>query len=222
MAITTYSSEPHGFGLTYDDARLACIDDPDDPRLGAAWWSRITNPVAAAVLFTTPGAAAAEIAVGSALSVLFTTDDLAANPRGLGDWDWDAATERESLRYLEQTGAPGLSVDHMYWRGFPMMQLVARPLPEAHVPYKLEELGVLYTPQRTFMTHMVMPEEGLDECQSRAQELMVGFSLLPLEREGAVRTGHKHVRHLGVTPTAERDGVTYDWPLPPPIYYLSE
>jgi len=222
MAITTYSSEAHGFGLTYDDARLDCVDDSGDPRLGAAWWSRISNPVAAAVLFTMPGAAPDEIAAGSALSVLFTTDDLAADPRGLGDWDWDAATERESLRFLEQTGAPGLSVDHMYWRGFPMMQLVARPLPEAHVPYKLEELGMLYTPRRTFMTHLVMPEEGLDECQLRVQELMVGFSLLPLEREGAARTGHKHVRRLGVAPTAARDCVTYDWPLPRPTYYLDE
>jgi hypothetical protein len=222
MAITTYSGEPHGFGLTYDDARLDCVDDSGDPRLAAAWWSRITNPVAAAVLFTTPGAAAAEIAAGSALSVLFTTDDLAADPRGLGDWDWDAATERESLRYLEQTGAPGLCVDHFYWRGFPIVQLVARPLPEAGARYRREQLGMLYTPQRTFMTHMVMPEEGLDECQPRAQELMDGFFLLPLEREGVQRTGHKHVRRLGVAPTAERDGVTYDWPLPPPIYYLSE
>ena len=222
MTITTYINEPHGFGLTYDDARLACVDDPDDPRLAAAWWSRITNEVAAAVLFTMPGATAEEIAAGSALSVLFTTDDLAADPRELGDWDWDAATERESLRYLEQTGAPGLCVDHVYWRGFPIVQLVARPLPEAGALYRLEQLGMLYTPQRTFMTHMVMPEESLDECLSRVRELMDGFFLLPLEREGTRRIGHKHVRRLGVAPTAERDGVTYDWPLPPPTYYLSE
>jgi hypothetical protein len=99
------------------------------------------------------------------------------------------------------------------------MQLVARPLPEAGAPYRLEQLGMLYTPQRTFMTHMVMPEEGLDVCLSRAQELMAGFFLLPLEREGTRRTGHRHLRRLGVAPTAKRDGVTYDWPLPPPTYY---
>jgi hypothetical protein len=51
---------------------------------------------------------------------------------------------------------------------------------------------------------------------------MVGFSLLPLEGEGAARTGHRHVRRLGVAPTAKRDGVTYDWPLPAPTVYLSE
>ena len=36
MAIATYVSEAHGFGVTYDDARFACIDNPEDPRLAAA------------------------------------------------------------------------------------------------------------------------------------------------------------------------------------------
>ena len=33
MAILTYTSAAHGFGVTYDDARLTHVDDPADPRL---------------------------------------------------------------------------------------------------------------------------------------------------------------------------------------------
>jgi len=66
MTIITYTDEPHGFGLTYDDARLVCIDDPSDPRLAAAWSQRIGHEIAASVLLTVPGCTADEIAAGQA------------------------------------------------------------------------------------------------------------------------------------------------------------
>jgi len=134
MAITTYTNEPYGFGLTYDDARLSCIDDPSDSRLAATWSHRIGNEIAASVLFTLPGCTADEIAAGSAFSVLITTDSATSGPHPLGSWDWDAVTLLEAPRFLGDTNAAYLDAYHMHWRGFPILQLTARPSPEAPAP----------------------------------------------------------------------------------------
>ena len=121
MTIITYANEPHGFGVTYDDARLACIDDPGDPRLAATWSHRIGNEIAASVLFTLRGCTAGEIAAGSAFSVLITTDSLASGPHPLGGWDWDAVTLQEAPRFLQDTNADYLDAYHLHWRGFPIL-----------------------------------------------------------------------------------------------------
>jgi hypothetical protein len=203
MTITTYTNVPHGFGLTYDDARLSCIDDPSDPRLAATWSHRIGNEIAASVLFTLPGCTADEIAAGTAFSVLITTDSAASGSHLLGTWDWDAVTLEEAPRFLEDTNAAYLDAYHLHWRGFPILQLTARPSPEAPAPRILEELGLLYTPQQTFSSLVVWPTDDPKELRPTARELWDGFFLLPLEREGHVRTGHKLVRHLRISLTDE-------------------
>ena len=203
MTIITYANEPHGFGVTYDDARLACIDDPSDPRLAATWSHRIGNEIAASVLFTLPGCTAGEIAAGSAFSVPITTDSLASGPHPLGSWDWDAVTLREAPRFLEDTNADYLDAYHLHWRGFPILQLTARPSPEAAAPRILEELGLLCTPQQTFSSLVVWPTDDPKELRPTARELWDGFFLVPLEREGRVRTGHKLVRQLRISLTDE-------------------
>lgn len=206
MATRTYTNAPHGFGVTYDDARLTCVADSGDPRLAAAWSSRIGNHVAAAVLFAVPGTTADEIAAGTALAVLITTDAAASGPHLLGGWDWDAVTQREAPRFLATTGAACVDVAHVYWRGFPVLQLVARPNPEAPAPRLVEELGLLFTPEQTFSALVVWPTDDPDAWVPTAQEVMDGFFLMPLEREGRARTGHQHVRQLRITPADERDG----------------
>jgi hypothetical protein len=205
VATRTYTNEPHGFGVTYDDARLTCVAEPGDPRLAAAWSSRIGNEIAAAVLFTVPGTTADEIAAGRALVVLITTDADASGPQRLGGWDWDAVTQREAPRFLATTGAACVDVAHVYWRGFPVLQLVARANPEVPAPRILEELGLLYTPKQTFSALVVWPTDDPDTWVPTAREVMDGFFLMPLEREGRVRTGHQHVRQLRITPTDERN-----------------
>jgi hypothetical protein len=196
MAITTYASEPHGFGVTYDDARLACIDDPRDPRLAAAWSHRIHSEIAASALLTAAGSTAEEIAAGTAFSVLITTDSAASGPHLLSSWDWDAVTLEEAARFLEDTCAACVDVTHMYWRGFPIVQITARPSPEAPAPRIIEELGLLYTPQQTFSSLVVWPTDDTEALRPTARELWEGFFLVPLEREGRVRTGHKLVKHF--------------------------
>jgi len=206
MAIVTYTNEPGGFGVTYDDELLTCVDDPGDPRLAAAWSSRIRNEIAVAVLFTVPGSTADEIAAGSAPSVFITTDDTAPGPHGLGAWDWEAVTQREALKFLDRTGAAWLDADQVYWRGFPVLQLVAVTRTETPPPHSLEELGLLFTPSQTFTSLVVIPRDDFEAWARRAQEVMDGFFLVPLEREGRLRIGHQHVRRLRITPTDERDG----------------
>jgi hypothetical protein len=173
MTITTYTNEPHGFGVTYDDARLACVDDPLDPRRAAAWSHRIHSEIAASC------------------------------PHLLSSWDWDAATLREAPGFLEETGAAFVDVTHMYWRGFPIVQLIAWPNPEAPAPRLIEELGLLYTPQQTFNSLVVWPTDDIEALGPTARELWEGFFLAPLEREGRVRTGHKLVNHFHIYLTDE-------------------
>ena len=204
MSVMTYTNEPHGFGLTYDDARLVCIDDPSDPRLSAAWSHRIGHEIAASVLLTVPGCTADEIAAGSTFSVLITTDSPASGSHPLGIWDWDEVTTQEAPRFLEETHAAYVDAYHLHWRGFPILQLTARPRPGSPAPRILEELGVLYTPQQTFTSLVVWPSEGTQELGPTARELWDGFFLVPLEREGRSRTGHKLVNRLRVYLTEER------------------
>ncbi len=203
MTITTYANEPHGFGLTYDDTRLACIDDPSDPRLAAAWSHRIHNEIAASALVTAPGSSAEDIAAGRTFSVLITTDSAASGPHLMSDWDWDATTLKDAPTFLEETGAACLDTIHMHWRGFPIVQLTARLSPESCAPCIIEELGLLYTPQQTFTSLVVWPTDDTHELQATARELWDGFFLVPLEREGRVRTGHKLVNSFRIYLTDE-------------------
>ena len=203
MTITTYTNEPHGFGATYDDARLSCIDDPSDPRLAAAWSHRIHSEIAAAVLFTATECTADEIAAGSAFSALITTDSAVSGPHLLGSWDWEAVTLQEAPRFLDDTSSVYLDAYHLHWRGFPILQLTARPSPEAPPPRILEELGLLYTPQQTFASLVVWPTDDPKELRPTARELWDGFFLVPLERESQARTGHKLVKQLRIYPTDE-------------------
>ena len=187
MTIITYTNEPHGFGLTYDDARLACVVDPSDPRLAAAWSQRIGH----------------EIAAGSAFSVLITTDNPASGSHPLGIWDWDEVTTEEAPRFLGETNTACVDAYHLHWRGFPILQLKARPRPESPAPRILEELGLLYTPQQTFTALVVWPSEDTQELGPTVRELWDGFFLVPLEREGRVRTGHRLVNRFRIYLTDE-------------------
>jgi hypothetical protein len=87
--------------------------------------------------------------------VLITTDRAVADPHLLGGWDWDAATLQHAPRFLEETQAAYLDAYHLSWRGFPLLQLTARPNFDAPAPRIMEELGMLYTPQRTFSSLVV-------------------------------------------------------------------
>ena len=208
MPMTTYTNEPHGFGFTYDDERFACVDDPSDPRLAAAWSSRIRNEIAASVLFTLAGCSADEVANGSAYSILVTTDSPDPGLHRLGAWDWDDVMLTEAADFLEKTGGDYADAYHLYWRGFPILQLTARPGPETPPPRILEEIGKLYTPQQTFSSLVVWPSENREELGPIARELWDGFFLVPLEREGRARTGHTLVRHLRVSST--HDGLAVE------------
>jgi hypothetical protein len=203
VTITTYANQPHGFGLTYDDARLACVDDPGDPRRAAAWSFRIGHEIAASVLVTAPAASADEIAAGTAFSVLLTTDSAASGAHAIGAWDWDAVMLEEASRFLEATGAAYLEAYYAYWRGFPMLQLTACRHVEASAPHNTEELGFLYTPEQTFSSFVVWPPGDAQEWRPIAQDLRDGFFLVPLEREGNRRTGHRLVRRLRVSLTPD-------------------
>jgi hypothetical protein len=55
---------------------------------------------------------------------------------------------------------------------------------------------MLYTPVQTFSSLLVVPRGEEDPWIVRMQEVMDGFFLLPIEREGHSRTGHQHVRSL--------------------------
>ena len=60
-------------------------------------------------------------------------------------------------------------------------------------------LGMLYTPAQTFSSLLVVPRGMEDPWVQTFQEVMDGFFLMPIEREGYARTGHQHVRSLHVT-----------------------
>jgi hypothetical protein len=190
MAIVTYSNT-FGSGVTYDDASVTHTDDADDPRLRAAWTMRIPTAIAAAVLFTTRDATAESIARGLAPSLLLTTDHLPQRPGELGAWDWDEVAPREGGAFLERTGAHALEGIGLYWRGYPVLQFTTVPPADADPPAPVECLSLLYTPAQTFAIELVVPVAGLDAWSERFQEIADGFFLLPIEREGRMRTGHQ-------------------------------
>jgi hypothetical protein len=196
MAITTYSNPSLGFGVTYDDSDLACIDNLSAPRLAAAWTDRFTTRVAGAALFCPHAATAEQIAEGSAPSLLITTDGSPLSPGVLGRWDWDEATHREAAPFMALTGAEEIETTAVYWRGYPVLQLAVTDPPADRPSVPLQLVGMLYTPTQTFASLLVVPRSLQDPWIARLQELMDGFFLVPIEREGRARTGHQHVRSL--------------------------
>ena len=60
----------------------------------------------------------------------------------------------------------------------------------------LQLLGMLYTPAQTFASLLVVPRGLEDPWLESFQNVMDGFFLMPIEREGNARTGHRHVRSL--------------------------
>ncbi len=102
----------------------------------------------------------------------------------------------------------------VYWRGFPVLQLSAVPVPDEEAPptqlaaAPIEVLGTLSTPAQTFTSLLVMPLLDVEEWGERFQVLMDGFYLVPIEREGRVRTGHRFVRSLHVDARDVREDLT--------------
>jgi hypothetical protein len=198
MAIVTYSDPDFGFGVTYDDAWVTHADDGADPRLRAAWSGRVPIAIAAAVLFTTRDATGESIARGLAPSLLLTTDGAPLRPGFLGAWDWSEVAPRHARAFLEATGAFAVEAAGLYWRGFPVLQLTTVPPGAADPPAPVECLSLLHTPAQTFAIELVVPVHDLDRWSGAFQEIADGFFLLPIEREGRMRTGHQHVWSLRV------------------------
>jgi hypothetical protein len=196
MAIVTYSNPAFGFGATYDDALLTHTDDAADLRLRATWGAHIRTAVAAAVVFVPWETTAAGIARGRAPSLLLTTDAQRLGPGVLGLWDWDEVIRAEAAPFMERTGAGEVQASAVYWRGFPVLQLATAAAPDTDPAAPLQSLGMLYTPVQTFSSLLVVPRGEEDPWIGRMQEVMDGFFLLPIEREGHSRTGHQHVRSL--------------------------
>jgi len=199
MAIVTYTNPSFGFGVTYDDELITQTDDPDDPRLHAAWSVPIPTTIAASVLFTTQDATIEGIAGGLAPSLLVTTDDERQPPGVMGTWDWDEITHREARAFMQRTGAEAIETTAVYWRGFPVLQLALVAPPDADQAAPLQLLGMLYTPEQTFSSLLVIPRGEEHPWIERLQDVMDGFFLVPIEREGRVRTGHQQVRSLHLT-----------------------
>jgi hypothetical protein len=199
MAMVTYTNPDAGFGVTYDDALLTHTDDPADLRLRAAWSMRIPRQIAASVLFTTPDASFQSIARGLAPSLLLTSDGERLEPGVLGRWDWDEVTRREGSAFVQRTGAEEIETTAVYWRGFPVLQLAMVAPPGGDPAAPLQLLGMLYTPEQTLSSLLVIPRGEEHTWIPRLQEVMDGFFLLPIEREGRVRTGHQQVRSLRLT-----------------------
>jgi hypothetical protein len=199
MAIVTYSNQSSGFGVTYDDELVTLIADPTDLRLRAAWGDRIPTKIAVGVLFTTRDTSVEAIARGLSPSLLLTTDDRRLRPGVLARWDWDAVTRREALAFLLRTGADEIETTAVYWRGFPVLQLAMVAPPCAAPAAPLQVLGMLCTPEQTFSSLLVIPRGDEQPWIERLQEVMDGFFLVPIEREGRVRTGHQQVRSLHLT-----------------------
>ena len=107
-----------------------------------------------------------------------------------------------------------LEATAVYWRGFPVLQLSAVPVPDEEAPptqlaaAPIEVLGALHTPAQTFTSLLVMPLTDVEEWGERFQALMDGFYLVPIEREGRVRTGHQFVRSLHVDARDLREDLT--------------
>jgi hypothetical protein len=87
----------------------------------------------------------------------------------------------------------------VYWRGFPVLQLAMVAPPGGDPAAPLQLLGMLYTPEQTLSSLLVIPRGEEHTWIPRLQEVMDGFFLLPIEREGRVRTGHQQVRSLRLT-----------------------
>jgi hypothetical protein len=199
MTMVTYTNPSAGFGVTYDEALLARTDDPADLRLRAAWSMRIPTKIAVGVLFTTRDASIESIACGLAPSLLLTTDRERLEPGVLARWEWDEVTRREARAFVQRSGAGEIETTAVYWRGFPVLQLAALEPPAADPAAPLQLLGMLYTPEQTFSSLLVIPHGDEHIWTERLQEVMDGFFLLPIEREGRVRTGHQQVRSLHLT-----------------------
>ena len=210
MAIVTYSALDFGFGVTYDDALITHTDDPADPRLRAAWTSRVPTRIATAVLFTTRGATAQGIAGGLAPSLLLTTDSLPLPPGLLGAWDWEDAGLPRGNAFLAATGAHAVEAAGLYWRGFPVLQFTTVPPGDADPPAPVECLSLLHTPAQTFAIELVVPVHDLDEWSAAFQEIADGFFLLPIEREGNMRTGHQHAWSLRMEAAERQDDLEDD------------
>jgi len=196
MAIVTYTHPSAGFGVTYDDADVTLAEGPRDPRYLAAWHDRITTRIAAGVLFCPSPSTPEQIAAGSVASLLITTDGSPLPASTLSRWDWDEATAREATPFMTLTGAGEIETTAVYWRGFPVLQLAVTDPPEDRPAMPLQLLGALYTPEQTYASLLVVPREHMDPWIARLQEIMDGFFLVPIEREGRARTGHQHVRSL--------------------------
>jgi hypothetical protein len=196
MAIVTYSSLDYGFGVTYDDSRITHTDDTADPRLRAAWSVRVPTRIAAAVLFTTRDATIESVARGLSPSLLLTTDAFPLQPGMLGTWDWEQQALPRGRAFLAATGAYAVEAAGLYWRGFPVLQFTTVPPADAEPPAPVECLSLLHTPAQTFAIELVVPVHDLDEWSEPFQEIADGFFLLPIEREGIMRTGHQHAWSL--------------------------
>ena len=199
MTIVTYSNASLGFGVTYDDAETARAEGPTDPRYAAAWTDRFTTRVAGGVLFCPTTATAEMISGGTAPSLLITTDGSPLSPGVLGRWDWDEVTGREAAPFMTLTGAGEIETNAVYWRGFPVLQLAVVTRSDEGPSLPVQMLGMLYTPAQTFSSLLVVPRGMEDPWIQTFQEVMDGFFLMPIEREGYARTGHQHVRSLHVT-----------------------
>jgi hypothetical protein len=196
MAIVTYSNANLGFGVTYDDDELVLAEGAADARFAAAWTDRLTTRVNGGVLFCPTTATPDEIGGGAAPSLLITTDGSTLSPGVLGRWDWDEVTGREAAPFMTLTGADEIETTAVYWRGFPVLQLAVVNAPEGRPAMPMQLLGMLYTPAQTFASLLVVPRGLEDPWVKRFQEVMDGFFLMPIEREGNARIGHQHVRSL--------------------------
>jgi len=205
MAIVTYSNPDYGFGVTFDDSSVVHTDDTADPRLGAAWSMRIPIRIAAAVLFTTRDATIESVARGLTPSLLLTTDAFPVQPERLGIWDWEKEAERRGRGFLEITRAKALEALGLFWRGFPVLQLTTVPQAGADPGAPVECLSLLHTPQQTFAIELVVPVSDLDEWSEPFQAIADGFFLLPIEREGFMRTGHQHAWSARIEATVQRE-----------------
>jgi hypothetical protein len=199
MAIVTYSNANLGFGVTYEDADLARAEGAGDTRFAAAWTDRLTTRVAGGVLFCPSTGTPEHIASGTVPSLLIATDRSPLSPGTLSRWDWDEVTGREAAPFMTLTGADEIETSAVYWRGFPVLQLAVVTAPEDRPAMPVQMLGMLYTPAQTFASLLVVPRGVEDPWIHRFQEVMDGFFLMPIEREGTTRTGHQHVRSLRVS-----------------------
>ena len=199
MTMVTYSNRSLGFGVTYDDAEIARAEGPADARFQAAWTDRLTTRIAGGALFCPSTATAPKISGGTAPSLLITTDSTPHSPEVLGRWDWDEVIAREAEPFLTLTGAEEIEAFAVYWRGFPVLQLAAFAAPVRRPAIPVQLVGMLYTPAQTFASLMLVPRNYEDPWLRRFQQVMDGFFLEPIEREGRSRTDHQKVRSLTLT-----------------------